>query len=143
MSARIIELADVRAKRAGRRSRQAKVTPQPVAHCENFYFWRGASGSRYVHSIYSLIECPELPNTNYLLVKRDETTSQRLVLGVGLATHHAPSLNLAEIRQRGALLGANEVHVHMLAGSLKQAKLIEFDLRASLYGLDAATMVHH
>lgn len=141
MSARIIELAEVRAKRA-RRRRPTKATPQPVAHCENFYFWRGASGTRYVHTIYSLIECPEVPNSNYLLVKRDES-GQRFVLGVGLAIKDAPSLNLAEIRQRGALLGATEVHVHMLAGSIKQAKLVEFDLRAALYGLDVATMVHH
>jgi len=142
MSARIIELAEVRAKRARNRRRPAKASPQPVAHCENFYFWRGASGTRYVHTIYPLIECPEVPNSNYLLVKRDDA-GQRFVLAVGLALKDAPSLNLAEIRQRGAMLGATEVHVHMLAGSIKQAKLIEFDLRAALYGLDAATIAHH
>lgn len=142
MSARIIELAEVRAKRVQRRRRRSKATPQPVARCENFYFWQGASGSRYVHTIYSLTECPEVPNSNYLLVKRDDS-GRRLVLSVGLAVQDAPSLNLAEIRQRGAQLGANEVHVHMLADSMKQAKFIEFDLRAAYYGLDEATMVHH
>lgn len=142
MSARIIELAAVRAKRRGRRPHPAKATSQSVVHCENFYFWRGSSTTRYVHTIYSLVDCPEVPNTNYLLIKRDDS-GQRLVLAVGLALRDAPSLNLAEIRQRGAQLGATEVHVHMLADSIKQAKLVEFDLRAALLGLDAATLAHH
>jgi hypothetical protein len=37
---------------------------------------------------------------------------------------------LAEIRQRGATMGANEVHVHLLATSDRDMKLVEFDLRA-------------
>lgn len=142
MSAQIIELAEVRAKRARHHRRPIKATPQPIARCENYFFWRGASGTRYVHTIYSLIDCPEVPNSNYLLIRRDDS-GRRVVLAVGLAVREAPSLNLAEIRQRGALLGANEVHAHMLAGSIKQAKLVEFDLRAALYGLDAATISHH
>lgn len=142
MSARIIELAAVRAKRRSVRSRAVNATGQPVVNCENFYFWRGSSTMRYVHTIYSLLECPEVPNTNYLLVKLHDN-GHRTVLAVGLALHDAPSLNLAEIRQRGAQLGATEVHIHMLAKSIKQAKLVEFDLRAALIGLDAATLTHH
>lgn len=142
MSARIIELAAVRAKRRDVRPRTAKAAGQPVVNCENFYFWQGSSTTRYVHTIYSLLECPEVPNTNYLLVKLDDK-GHRTVLAVGLALHDAPSLNLAEIRQRGAQLGATEVHIHMLAKSIKQAKLVEFDLRAALIGLDAATLSHH
>jgi len=142
MSARIIELAAVRAKRQRLRPSVAKARGQAVVNCENFFFWRGASTTRYVHTIYSLLECPEIPNANYLLVKRDDN-GHRTVLDVGLALHDVPSLNLAEIRHRGARLGATEVHVHILARSIRQAKLIEFDLRAALIGLDAATLTHH
>ena len=42
------------------------------------------------------------------------------------------TLNLAEIRLRSAQLGANEVHIHLLAGSTAQSQLIETDLRGSL-----------
>jgi hypothetical protein len=38
-------------------------------------------------------------------------------------------LNLAEIRQRGAELGAHEVHVHLLAESSKESRMVEFDLK--------------
>lgn len=103
----------------------AQVTPDVR---ERFHFWAGASGQRYVHTIYSLVECPALPQSNYVLVKRDDM-GRRCVLSIGRLANGVPTLNLAEIRQRGAELGANEVHVHLLASTAKQSKLIEFDLR--------------
>lgn len=95
---------------------------------ERFHFWAGASGQRYVHTIYSLVECPALPASNYVLVKCD-AMGRRTVLSIGRVANAVPTLNLADIRQRGAELGANEVHVHLLAGTAKQSKLVEFDLR--------------
>jgi hypothetical protein len=55
MSARIVELSRVAAARAG----QDVSLPEPSA--QQFQFWAGASGERYVHSVFSLIGCPELP----------------------------------------------------------------------------------
>lgn len=95
------------------------------------HFWRGASGRRYVHSVYSLIECPPLPPSSYLLVKRDEA-GHRTVLHVGEGRSDAATLNLAQVRQRGAALGANEVHVHFMAASPAQRQLALCDLRAGL-----------
>jgi putative NIF3 family GTP cyclohydrolase 1 type 2 len=91
-------------------------------------FWVGASGTRYIHTVHSLVDCPEIPAVNYLLVHRGSSGDRR-VLAAGHAAHEAPSLNLAEVRKLGAALGANEVHLHMLAGSTKEAKVIEHDLR--------------
>ncbi len=54
------------------------------------------------------------------------------MLHVGRTTHDAQSLNLADIRHRGAKLGANEVHVHMLARSEAERGVIEMDLRTGL-----------
>src|SRR5262245_47549302 len=65
------------------------------------HFWRGASGRRYVHSVYSLIECPPLPRALYLLVQRNRD-GRREVLHIACAEHDASTLNLARIRQRGA-----------------------------------------
>jgi hypothetical protein len=129
MAARIIELAEVRARRNGKSAEPSRDL-STADFTDRFHFWSGASGRRYVHTIYSLIECPTVSAGNYLLVHR-EADGRRRVLAVGRATHAAPCLNLAEIRHRGALLGANEVHVHLLADSAKQARLVELDLRSA------------
>jgi hypothetical protein len=107
-------------------------------------FWIGASGARYIHTVHSLINCPEVPHVNYLLVRKEDCGFQT-VLAAGHTTHHAASLNLAEIRRLGATLGANEVHVHMLAGDDRQAKVIEHDLRASQIqgSMHSASPAHH
>ncbi len=91
-------------------------------------FWRGASGTDYIHTVHSLIGCPEISDANYLLV-RSSGNGQRTVLAAGFAQHSAPSLNLAEVRRVGATLGANEVHVHFLNRGDTHAKIIAHDLR--------------
>lgn len=143
MGARIIDLAQVRAQKSQPNS-EIEHSHARIQTSENrFHFWSGASGQRYVHTIYSLIECPEMPAGNYVLVRRT-AEGRRIALAVGRATHAAASLNLAEIRQRGAQLGANEVHVHLLAENKSQSKLIEFDLRSGqLQPLSPTTHVLH
>jgi hypothetical protein len=65
-----------------------------------FHYWRGASGRRYLHSVYSLIGCPALPRANYILVRR----------------------------YQGAKCGANEVHIHLLAETAEERGKVEADL---------------
>lgn len=96
-----------------------------------FQFWTGTSGRPYVHTVYSLLWCPELPASNYVLVRRDGN-GRRQILKIDSVEHAAPSLNLAELRQQGATLGANEVHVHFLAGSHRQRRAIAADLQAGV-----------
>jgi hypothetical protein len=136
MSAEIIDLAKVRSARTA----AAVIISEPIASIDagvqttpdpQFQFWCGASGTRYVHSIYNLFECPPIPAGNYVLVKRT-LDDVRTVVAIGRAAHETSSVNLAMIRQRSALLGANEVHVHLLAGSDTQSQLIEADLQALL-----------
>src|SRR5262245_23569640 len=128
MGARIIELAEVRARRAGRKYEPARIE-DTAALTDRFHFWRGASDRRYVHTIYNLVECPALPQGNFILVHRDGR-GHLTVLSICRLTHDAETLNLAEIRHQGSMLGANEVHVHLLAGSSTQSKLIEHDLKS-------------
>jgi hypothetical protein len=134
MVARVIQLSDVRARRMSAVAPVVNADSSPMLDgaadlAERFHFWTGASGRRYVHTVYSLIECPMLAAGNYVLVRRD-ANGDRAVLAIGSAVLEAPSLNLAEIRRRGAELGANEVHVHLLAGTSKASKLVEYDLRS-------------
>ena len=99
---------------------------------ERFQYWNGASGERYIHTVYSLVSVPELPKVNYLLVYRDEN-GRRHPLRVGRTKHASQSLNLADIRFRAARLGANEVHIHMIADSSRDRALVECDLRAGQF----------
>lgn len=128
MGARVIHLADVRARRS---PAQPELTVAANARelKDRIHFWTGASGRRYVHTVYNLIDCPELPPANFLLVRR-EASGQRTVLAIGHLKHAAGSLNLAEVRQRGARLGANEVHIHLLAPTVQQRCMVELDLRS-------------
>ncbi len=135
MSATVVSLSDFRISRLA--SVGAALAPSGVessTQATDFCFWRGASGDRYVHHIYSLLECPELPASNYVLVGRDEG-GRRKVLHVGRITNVAGSLNLAEIRMRGAKLGASEVHVHLLAETDCQRRLIDMDLHTGLFAV--------
>ena len=127
MSARIIHLADYKARRGLTPGEAPAVETEPEL-AERFHFWTGGSGRRYVHTVYSLLECPPMSSGNYILVRRD-SQGRRTALSIGRSCHDAPTLNLAEIRQRGAELGANEVHVHLLASSATQSELVADDLR--------------
>lgn len=150
MSARIYYLEDYRLARAGNSKAAVSAStemraselqgqacagpaiPRPADFASSFQFWTGASGKRYVHSVYSLRECPELPVANYVLVRRD-MDGRCHALAVGRLTCSTPTINMAEIRQRGALLGATEVHVHLLAEGRRQMKDIERDLRGGQF----------
>ena len=127
MVARIIELAVYRAERTLAQEQVAQRTAR-AEEAARFHFWTGASGKRYVHSVYDLVECPALPAANYVFVRRN-ASGRPEALSIGRVTSSVPSLNLAEIRHRGAELGATEVHIHLLADNAKVGKLIEFDLR--------------
>lgn len=135
MGACIIQLADVRARRQGSGFAAPQPKPEPRL-IERFHFWSGATGKRYVHTVYSLWDCPELQSGAYILCRAD-TQGRREALATGRLTHRAASLNLAEIRQRGALLGANEVHVHLLATTDHDMKLVEFDIRTGQFAAGA------
>jgi hypothetical protein len=128
MASRIVRLAPVR----GHTCAQATAVEQAPSASGHVHVWGGASGQRYQHSVYSLLECPPLPQAVYLLVRRQENGA-RNVLFIAPALSHAPSLNLARIRQRGATLGANEVHAY-LATSAEACRTIACDLRAGLFG---------
>jgi hypothetical protein len=92
-----------------------------------FHYWRGRSGQRYLHTVYSLIGCPALPQANYILVRRD-ADGTREALAFGQTKDDAMSVNLAHLRHEGAKLGANEVHIHLLADTAGERDQVESDL---------------
>lgn len=133
MSAEIIQLADIRARRACiTRSPMAEHVAPEFEAPTRFHFWTGATGKRYVHTVYSLFDCPPVGIANYVLVRREGKT-KRTVLALGRLTGETASLNLAEIRQRGATLGADEVHIHLLATSMQESQAVEVDLKTAQF----------
>ncbi|MEZ5925649.1 MAG: hypothetical protein R3D57_14810 [Hyphomicrobiaceae bacterium] len=108
-----------------------------VPAVQRLHIWRGASGRRYVHGVFRLVDCPEVESAAYVLVRRT-ADGRRKALRIDRTKSAAPSLNLAQIRQVAAQLGANEVHLHSLAQSETLRATIVFDLRAGLFGSLAA-----
>ena len=98
---------------------------------QSFHYWRGASGNRYLHMVYSLIGCPAPPKANYVLVRRQDD-GRRVALALGQTKDDAVSLNLAHLRREGARRGANEVHIHLLADTPEARDAVEADLRLAI-----------
>ena len=81
---------------------------------DRFHYWSGRSGKRYLHTIFSVDECPGIENALFVAVKRDSRGHRRAIATGGFGT--APDLvmhgaKLAEARRRGA----NEIHLHLMA----------------------------
>lgn len=132
MSAEIIVLADVRVRRGSTHQSAVEPAADYIDAPTRFHFWTGATGKRYVHTVYSLFDCPPVGLANYVLVRREGRT-KRTVLAIGRVSGEAASLNLAEIRQRGAQLGADEVHIHLLACDPQESQAVEVDLRTAQF----------
>ena len=134
MSALIIDLAEARARKQHTNRDGTFPSQLPAADDskpsgkERFQFWTGASGTRYVHTVYDLVSCPTLPAANYMLITRSDD-GELDVLSIGHVNNQAAPLNLAEVRRHGAELGAKEVHVHLLADDARNAQLIQQDLQ--------------
>ena len=117
----------------GTRTADVKTPNEPprvyseIGFPQSFHFWRGASGYRYLHMVYSLIGCPAPPKANYVLVRRQDD-GRRVALAFGQTKEDAVSLNLAHLRREGARRGANEVHIHLLADTPEARDAVEADL---------------
>jgi hypothetical protein len=95
-----------------------------------FWYWRGASGRRYIHSVYPADACPPLPGAIYVAVRRRGT--ERVALAAGrFAVVWGMSAG-DRIAEAMARMGADEVHVHLLAGSEDRARAILRDIEAGL-----------
>ncbi len=103
-----------------------------------YHYWRGASGARYLHSVYSLLDCPSLPKATYIIVRREDDGTCR-PLHIGQTVEDTQSLNLALLRRLGARLGANEVHIHLLAETAEERMAIETDLSVRQMGRSRRT----
>lgn len=100
--------------------------PSDPSFKDRFWYWTGASGRKYIHSVYALEDCPPLPGAIYVGVRREGPL--RIVMGIGRFTPFwdgpLGSRDLAALRNKGV----DEIHVHLLAKSPEVAEAILEDL---------------
>jgi hypothetical protein len=93
---------------------------------DRFWYWTGASGRKYIHSVFALDDCPPLPGAIYVAVQREGPL--RLVMGIGRLTPFwdgpMGGRDLAALQRNGV----DEIHVHLLAKSPEVAEAILEDL---------------
>lgn len=93
--------------------------PSDPSFKDRFWYWTGASGRKYIHSVYALEDCPPLPGAIYVAVRRQGPL--RVVMGIGRFTAFwdgpLGGRDLQALRARGV----DEIHVHLLAKSSEVA----------------------
>jgi hypothetical protein len=110
--------------------------PEDFGRGDRFWYWRGASGRRYIHSIYAADSCPPLPGAVYVAVRR--AGNAREVLGVG----RFPSF-LDGFSSAAGGMAADEIHVHLLARNEADAKAVLADLEGALEEVPASLSDFH
>ncbi|MBG1233708.1 hypothetical protein [Aestuariivirga litoralis] len=91
---------------------------------ERFWFWRGASGQNYIHSVYTPETCPPLPGAVYVGVKRHG--AMRTAMVVGRFDPHLEGGLPSVFRH------FDEIHVHLLARAPGAAESVRNDLAVAL-----------
>ena len=91
---------------------------------ERFWYWRGRSGKKYIHSIYAGDACPPLPGAIYVAVRR--IGHLRTVVAMG---RFSPFWDGASSELAG--VDADEIHVHLLARDNAAANAVLSDLQAA------------
>jgi hypothetical protein len=91
----------------------------------HFRYWRGASGRRYVFSVYDKVSCPAYDHAVLIAVTKEASGRRRIAFIAD--TGSLPELVLAEaIRVAGE--GAVELHTHLLAASTVERAEVVADL---------------
>jgi hypothetical protein len=99
---------------------------QPERSAEpRFWYWFGATGRRYIHSVYPANCCPPLPGAVFVAVKR--TGTLRTALAVG---RFSVFWDWSAVPDVG--VDADELHVHLLARDDDEAEVIAADLTGGL-----------
>ena len=99
--------------------------PEDSGLGERFWYWRGASGQSYIHSIYAPDHCPPVSGAVFVIVRKSDGTRTAVAIG-----RFGPD----GLRPEGALVPApgDEIHVHLLTRDGAAAESVLRDLAATL-----------
>ena len=98
---------------------------------DRFWYWQGASGRRYIHSIYTPGNCPPLPGAIFVAVHRFHD-GRRLALETGRFDDDRDFARTAGGEFSCGLRRVDEIHVHLLAGSHEEAGAVLADIEAGI-----------
>jgi hypothetical protein len=93
---------------------------------DRFWYWTGASGRKYIHSVYGLDDLPPLPGAIFVGVRREGPL--RLVMSIGRFTPFWDGTLSADALADFRKTGVDEIHVHLLAKSPEVANAVLEDL---------------
>jgi hypothetical protein len=101
--------------------------PEDLGLGDRFWYWRGASGQKYIHSIYQADACPPLPGAVYVAVRHRATEREAVAIGrfPNFWDRSCDSQKLIDLLAPGA----DEVHVHLLARDDAAADEVLADLK--------------
>lgn len=99
--------------------------PEDSGLGERFWYWRGASGQSYIHSIYEPELCPPVAGAVFVLVRKVNGARVALVAGRFGADGMKPS-------ECGSAAPGDEFHVHLLARDGEAAERVLRDLSAAM-----------
>ena len=95
---------------------------------DRFWYWRGASGRQYIHSVYTPRTCPPLPSGVFIAVRRLNDVRHAVAVGLFRDIFDSGSMQLAAPDTRAA----DELHVHLLARNPADAEAVLRDLAAAV-----------
>lgn len=95
--------------------------PDDLGIGERFWYWQGASGQSYIHSIYQAGACPPLPGAVFLAVRRLRDGRREAVV----AGRFPDVWEGGDVGFHGV---ADEIHVHLLARNDLAATAVLDDL---------------
>lgn len=101
--------------------------PEEPGLGERFWYWYGASGRRYIHSIYCIETCTPVPDAVFVAVKRHGGTRSAVSAG----RFPAQIASNTPIKLFG-WQEVQEIHVHLLARDDQCAQSILADLLAAM-----------
>ena len=104
--------------------------PLPVVNDEinlRCWYWRGASGRHYIHSVYRPGTCPPFRGGVYVAVKRNGDLRRALAVG-SFSDFGTASAGVQILDTRGA----DEIHVHLLARSPAAIMAVIADVQAAM-----------
>jgi hypothetical protein len=94
-----------------------------------FHYWQGGlSRAWFIHTVLPFTSSPAVIDANYIFVRRDRE-GKCTALYVGQSDNLSERMPRHEKFAAALSLGANEVHVHLLAATSTERFRVETDLR--------------
>ena len=101
-----------------------------IGFADRFWYWRGHSGREYIHSVYPCAACPPFPGAVYVAVRREG--DRRVAIAAGRFSDFWDVSSDSTGGPRPSELGADELHVHLLARDPLSVQAVVSDIRAAI-----------